>query len=260
MSRAFITGATGVLGSAYSFSLAKKGYDLFLTGRSTEKLCALKNKLTAEYPSVNINFYACDLCASHEREALFNAAGEYTFDLVINCAGADVQKPFEKYDEQKIVFQIRANFESAVSVTRFAIAHREKTQHILNVSSVCGLRPMPNFAIYSASKAALNCFSLAISEELKKSGVTVTSAICGSVYTRPDVCENIAKQGKFARLSAKQPQWIVVKSLKAAVKGKRKVILGFWNKALNFCLKFVPLSVQLKFIKKRWARLEKDAF
>ena len=62
------------------------------------------------------------------------------------------------------------NFEAAVSLSRFAIENKAETLRIVNVSSVSGIYPMPYFAIYSATKAALTSFSVALREEVKKTG------------------------------------------------------------------------------------------
>ena len=63
---AFITGATGGLGKAFVYALAKRGYALILTGRSEDKLLALKQEL-------NVPVIVCpaDLSKADERTALF---------------------------------------------------------------------------------------------------------------------------------------------------------------------------------------------
>ncbi|MDE6001211.1 MAG: SDR family NAD(P)-dependent oxidoreductase, partial [Clostridia bacterium] len=63
MTYTLITGATGVLGGEFARLLASEGKNLFLTGRDEEKLMLLKDKLTAEFPAVNLQICACDLSA-----------------------------------------------------------------------------------------------------------------------------------------------------------------------------------------------------
>lgn len=260
MKYSLITGATGVLGCAFCRQLASRGNNLFLTGRSEQNLIALKNKLNEDYPSVDVKYYACDLSSDFSRRAFFAYACYFKFDRLVNVAGADIQKPFEEYNETKILFQIRACFEGAVSFSQFALKHSEGGLQIINISSVCGLQPMPYFAVYSASKAALTNFSVALNEEGKDKGVTSTAIIAGSIYTRPDVCEYIKNRGGWSKMTAKYPDFVAEKSLIAAEKGKAKYTVGFGNKFMRVFTKLIPERVKVWYVKRRWKDLRKDAF
>lgn len=260
MEYALITGATGVLGTAFCRELAKRGYNLFLTGRSIDKLTALKNSLVEAYPGVNCLVYAADLTSEEDRKGLFAAAGQYSFNMLVNVAGADIQKPFIGYSEEKITFQSRINFEAAVSMCGFAVNHRAENLKIINICSVCGLQPMPYFALYSACKGALIDFSVALSAEMKKNGVTVTAVIPGSIYTRDDVREYINSLGFWAKKSAKTPEYVVIKSFKASRKCKRKTVVGGLNKVICVLSKLVPQGIKLRYIARSRANVCKDAF
>lgn len=260
MTYTLITGATGVLGGEFARLLAAEGKNLFLTGRSDEKLKELRDRLTAEFPAVDLQICASDLSSDLSRKSLFDFAAGFEFSSLINVAGADIQKPFEEYDEQKLIFQTRACFEGAVSLTNFILKHRAEKLIIINISSVSGLQPMPYFALYSASKCALTNFSVALNAELKGKGVTVTAIIPGAIYTRPDVKEYIKTQGLWGRIAAKSPSYVARKSLKAARRGKAKYIVGFANKFLYNAGKIIPQSIKLKAIARRWSKTRKDAF
>ncbi len=260
MTYTLVTGATGYLGKEFCRQLAKDGKNLFLTGRSESKLKELQAELTADYPAVNLQIYPCDLSSDNSRNEFFAYAENFTFCGLINAAGADIQKPFEEYSIEKIVFQIRACFEGAVCFAEFAIRHRAERLQIINISSVSGLQPMPYFAVYSASKRALTDFSVALNAELKKSGVSVTAILPGAIYTRPDVIEYIKTQGLWGRIAAKTPEYVVQKSLKAANRGKVKYVVGFANRFLNCICRLLPQKVRLKIIAKRWSKTRKDAF
>ena len=184
----------------------------------------------------------------------------FTFRRLVNVAGADIQKAFEKYTEEKLVFQCRVNLEAALSITRFVLGRRENGLEIINISSVSGVYPMPYFAVYSATKAALTSFSSSLRLELKKKGVKVTAIEPGGIYTRPDVCKDIEGQGLWGKLSAKKPEYVAKKSLAAVKKNKRVCRPGFWNKFIAAVPRVLPLGVRMRFIARRWSKLEKDAF
>lgn len=247
MEYAFVTGATGVLGAAFCRELANRGYGLFITGRNADKLEILKTSLIETYPGINCCYAPADLSDSSQREKVYAAAKDYNFSIIVNVAGADIQKAFIKYDEKKLVFQTRACFESAVSVCNFALSHRAERLHIINISSICGNQPMPYFAVYSACKGALTDFSVALSRELRGSGITVTAVLPGSIYTRKDVCEYIDSLGFWAKKAAKSPEFVVSDSLKAAFKGKVKCIPGGLNKMVYFFSKMIPEKLKLRY-------------
>lgn len=255
-----VTGATGYIGRAFCFALAARGENLFITGRSADKLAALKEELEREFPPVQVKCFPCDLCDESTRAQLFADAAGHRFSRLVNVAGADIQKAFLKYDEQKIIFQSRVLFEAAVSLSRFCLKYRAPHISIINISSVSGLYPMPYFAIYSALKGALTSFSVSLAAELKGQNVTVTAVLPGAVYTRPDVVEYIKTQGSWGRIAAKSPQFIAEHSLKAAERGKVKYIPGVANKLMRAFTALIPQRIKLWFIVKKWSRTEKDAF
>ena len=88
----------------------------------------------------------------------------------------------------------------------------------------------------------------------------VTSVLPGGVYTREDVIKQIEEQGLWGRLSAKTPAYIAEKSLRAVQKNRRVCRPGFWNKFIAAVPRLVPPVVRMRFIARRWKKLEKDAF
>lgn len=260
MDYTLISGATGVIGRAFALECLCRGENLFLTGRSGEKLNTLRQYLLSVKPDAEIKIFACDLTRSSEREKLFAQAEGLPFCRLVNVAGADIQKEFCLYDEQKLTFQIRINFEAAASLSLFCINRRADKLRIINISSVCGEMPMPYFAVYAAAKGALTSFSCALSEECRGKNITVTAVLPGAVYTRPDVCEYIKNQGVWGRIAAKQPQYVARKALKACDKGKRKVVLGGANKIAVALSRLLPQSLKLKMNAKMRKDAQKDAF
>lgn len=259
---ALITGATGGLGKAFVYALAKRGYKLLLTGRSEEKLHALQDEISQKFPQAETRTYAADLSDAQSRVNLMAQItnDEIPISFLANVAGADIQKGLTEYTDEKIAFQCRVNFEAAVSLCRFAIERKVENLKIVNVSSVSGIYPMPYFAIYSATKGALTSFSISLREEMRKKGVFVTAVLPGAMPTRDDVKAQIKGQGLWGKLAAKSPESVAELSIKAVEKNKRKVIVGFWNKMMRICTAWLPTSWRLRFIAKRWSKISKDAF
>ncbi|MCQ2399364.1 MAG: SDR family NAD(P)-dependent oxidoreductase [Clostridia bacterium] len=258
----FITGATGGIGKAFSVACAMRSENLFLTGRSELKLADLKAELSELNPSINVITYPADLTDERSRnEMLAFADGKgIKFSRLINVAGVDIQKGFADYTPEKVQFQIRVNVEGTITLTHAVLKRKADDLEIITISSMSGVSPMPYFALYSATKACLTNFFKSLRAETKGQGVKVTTVLPGGVYTRPDVCEDIKNQGLWGKLSAKTPDFIAEKSLKAVKKNKKILIPGFWNKFLYFVMKISPENLTLKFIKNRWKKQTKDAF
>ncbi len=259
---ALITGATGGLGQAFSELLAAEGYNLLLTGRSEEKLAKLQKALTERFPNAVTKGYVAELTDEHSRAMLMHRIQEdgSRLSMLVNAAGADIQKGLTEYTQEKISFQCRVNFEAAVALCHFAIANRAERLEIINISSVSGIYPMPYFAIYSATKGALTFFSQALREEMKGKNVAVTAVLPGAMPTREDIKEQIKGQGLWGKLAVKEPSEVAKISLKAVKKNKRKVIVGFWNQAMRIGTCLLPPSWRLRFIANRWSKITKDAF
>ena len=81
------------------------------------------------------------------------------------------------------------------------------------------------------------------------------------IEANPDkIKQDIINHGFWGKISAKSPRAVAVASLKAVKKNKKTKVVGFWNKVIKFFTDLAPLSLQLRFIKKRWGKSEKDAF
>lgn len=261
MEYAFISGATGGIGSAFSISFAKRGYNLFLTARSEEKLLALKSKIQKEY-NVSVLTFPCDLTSEDSRKQMMGFIKEngVKFSRINHVAGVDTQKAFLEYTLEKVHFQLRVNVESTISLTHELLSFRGNNCKIIVISSMSGASPMPYFALYSASKSMLTSFFTALNYELKNSGVNITVVMPGGVYTRPDIIKEIKGQGLWGKLSALSPEVLSEKSIKKSEKNKAKYVPGFFNKLLNFVIKILPKRIVLSFIARRWKKISKDAF
>ncbi len=258
----FISGATGGIGKAFCYALAKQNNNLFLTGRSEEKLETLKSDLKKANENIDIICFACDLTSDTDRQKMFDYIREndLLFSYLCNVAGVDTQMGFNDYTRSKMLFQIRVNVEGTIDITKEILRHVDKGLKIITISSMSGVSPMPYFALYSASKSMLTNFFTSLHYELKKEGIKVTTVLPAGVYTRPDICMEIKTQGLWGKITAKTPEYIASKSIKAVNKNKIKLIPGFWNRVLYRIMHIIPKGIVLRFIAHRWKTHSKDAF
>lgn len=258
-----ITGACGGLGSAFAEVLAERKEPLYLTGRSEERLSALAERLREKHAGLEVQWGACDLKSSSSREAFFAQTDRdgVRFCRLVCVAGVDTQMGFTEYDEGRIVTQVRVNFEGAVSMMRGVLSRcpLDGRSELLAIGSVTSETPMPYFALYSATKRALEQFCIALRTELKGKA-KVTCVLPGSIPTREDVKENIRAHGIWGKIGVKSPRTVAEASLKAVRRNKRRKIVGGWNKFVAFFSALVPLPLRLRFVAKRWKRTKKDFY
>ncbi|AXX91376.1 short-chain dehydrogenase [Malaciobacter molluscorum LMG 25693] len=101
---------------------------------------------------------------------------ENDINLLINCAGVGVFKPHEEIGIDKIQELIDVNLTAPIILSNLCLRSLKKTKgHIINISSIEATRHSKFSALYTATKAGLRNFSLALFEELRKTDVKVTN-------------------------------------------------------------------------------------
>ena len=100
----------------------------------------------------------------------------------------------------------------------------------------------------------------AIRFEQKGKNVTITTILPGSIPTRPDIVEDIKKQGLQGRLSKKTPTFVAQKSLNALKRRKSIYVPGFYNKIVYFFSKITPDFIAQKVLARKFSTKQKDAF
>src|SRR5207253_2448925 len=119
-----------------------------------------------------------ELIAGLEREKI-------DVDLLINNAGFGDSGPFATSDPRHNEQMMLVNMVALTSLTRHLLPKMiaRKRGGILNVSSSAGFLPIPDFAVYAATKAYVTSFSEALRAELRGTGVSVCTLCPGPVHT-----------------------------------------------------------------------------
>jgi short-subunit dehydrogenase len=180
-----VTGASSGIGQALARVAAPDGAVLLLLGRSRNALDELAAELAragAQTAALAIDLRAPDATDRIERELA--ARGLYC-DVLINSAGFGVFGPASATSREEHLELIDVNIRALTDLTlRFLpgmIARRRGG--IINLGSITGYAAGPNMSTYYASKAYVNSFSAALSEETAGTGVTVTCLEPGVVRT-----------------------------------------------------------------------------
>lgn len=110
---------------------------------------------------------------------------EGRLDIVVNCAGFGISGAVEFTETEEARRQFEVNFFGMVNVNKAVIPYmrRQGGGRIVNISSVAAPVAIPFQTYYSASKAAINAYTLALANELRPFGITVCALMPGDIAT-----------------------------------------------------------------------------
>lgn len=184
---ALITGATAGLGSEFAKQLAPVAARLILVGRREERLGELSASLKKSFPSLRLDTLKADLSLSSERLNLSSRIirEQIPVNLLINNAGLGDLGTFDTAEWERIAPMLEVNVTALTHLTHLLLPmlRAQSPSGILNVSSVAGFYPLPEMAVYAATKAYVTSFSEALRMELAPEGIHVTALCPGPVPT-----------------------------------------------------------------------------
>src|ERR1700693_4944753 len=169
-----ITGAGSGIGSGTAKAALRSGDRVVATGRNLEKV---RNA----YPDVaqkNIAFVQLDVANEAQAKAAVDEAMKRfgRMDVVVNNAGYSLLGNFEQMTTAEIQQQFATNFYGVVNVLQAAlpVMRRQRSGHIINISSVAGVVGLKHCAAYAATKFAVEGLSLSVATEVEKFGIKIT--------------------------------------------------------------------------------------
>lgn len=182
-----ITGASAGLGEEFARQLASQAGHLVLTARRADRLDALAQRLEEEFPGLEVSVIVADLSKEADRARLSSelVAGGMVPDLLINNAGLGDYGEFASAEWPRLEAMLRVNIEALTHLTHAVLPAMiaRGGGAILNVSSLASLLPIPDFAVYAATKAYVTSFSEALRIELSEHGIRVLALCPGPVHT-----------------------------------------------------------------------------
>ena len=208
----FVSGATGGLGKAFCFELAKNNKNLFLTATKIERLDALKDEIKSVYNNIDVVCVECDMSSEKSRKNLLEyiKANKFKFDMVINNAGYITEGAVEGVSADSLIQAVRVNCEGVVDITKFFVDNHKTSEklNILTVASLAAIYPMPYMGIYAATKSFLMSFMTALREEVKGKNIIISTVLPSGIYTTRAMKEAIESQGFGGKLASHSPEFI----------------------------------------------------
>ncbi|MDA8457407.1 acetoacetyl-CoA reductase [Acidovorax sp. GBBC 3334] len=205
---AYVTGGMGGIGTAICQRLHKDGFKVIAGCGPTRDHA----KWLAEQKALGFTFYASvgNVGDWDSTVAAFtHARAEFgTVDVLVNNAGITRDRMFLKMSREDWDAVIETNLNSMFNVTKQVVGDMVEKGwgRIINISSVNGEKGQAGQTNYSAAKAGMHGFSMALAQELATKGVTVNTVSPGYIGTdmvkaiRPDVLEKIVATVPVKRL------------------------------------------------------------
>ena len=162
-----ITGASSGIGKAAAALFAERGYQVFDLSRRGTIPCDVSDEASVQHAVAEVMRRTDHI------------------DVLILNAGFGISGPAECTPVEDVRRQMDVNFTGAVAVVQQVLPYmrRRRKGRIIFTSSVAAILPIPYQSFYSASKAAINAFALALQNEVSDYGIRVSVLMPGDVRT-----------------------------------------------------------------------------
>jgi NAD(P)-dependent dehydrogenase (short-subunit alcohol dehydrogenase family) len=169
----FITGASTGFGRLLAEEVLKTGACVIATARKPEQITDLERK----YPATARTFTLDVTRPSQISAVAQRAVGAFgRIDVLVNNAGYGIAGGIEEASEAEFLPVFETNVFGLMRVTRAFLPQfrKQKSGHIINMSSMAGIGGSAGWGYYNASKFAVEGFSEALAGEMAAIGVKVT--------------------------------------------------------------------------------------
>ena len=169
----FITGTSKGFGHIWAEAALERGDRVAATARNVRTLKALAESYGDAILPISLD--VTDKAAVDT--AVADAHDHFgRLDVVVNNAGYGLFGTVEEVSEEQARAQLETNFFGAMWVTKAALPYlrRQRSGHIIQVSSIGGVQAFPTLGLYHASKWALEGLSQSLSVEVADFGIHVT--------------------------------------------------------------------------------------
>jgi uncharacterized protein len=257
-----ITGASAGIGREFARQLAPAVNTMILVARRNDRLEALELELKIINPHLEVFCRQLDLRDHAALERFCNWLDEsgLSVDLLVNNAGVGDRGAFIDSEWERVHAMLEVNIDTLTYLTYRILPSMRKSGcgAILNVSSVASLVPVPNLAVYAATKAYVTSFGEALRAELRNANISVTTLCPGPV---PTEFSDVASRGPQANTaSAAQElfsvpvQEVVRRALNAVARDKARVIPGTLVNLAMTTVVFLPMFLKRLILNAQVAR------
>ncbi|HEX3607705.1 MAG TPA: SDR family oxidoreductase [Candidatus Dormibacteraeota bacterium] len=196
---ALVTGASSGLGECFARHLARRGHELVLVARRTDRLQRLATELRPD-SAAPVGVLGADLETAAGRERVAARLGSGGPWLLVNNAGFGTRGRFVEQDPAREAAEITVNALAVHQLMRAALAGcvAARAGGVINLASSAAFQPLPHMATYAATKAFVLHLTEAVATELRGTGVRAMALCPGPTRTEFGDVAGVAED--FGRL------------------------------------------------------------
>lgn len=243
-----LTGASSGIGLELLYSLSNKGCKIIAVSRNTDKIPKLNNVYT----------YSCDVSNKDELDKLFDYALSLidNIDIFISNAGFSYYEKIEQPDYEHIDKIFKTNVYAPIyCLEKMIIINKNKRFTYVITASAVAKMPLPGYALYSSTKAAIDSFQEAYRYEMSSFNLIIVYPIA----TRTNFFKTANKKMAPVPYPSQSPKHVanciirgIEKNKKHIYPSKTFVIINALNKILPFINKLYQAVQNKKF--KQWLK------
>lgn len=243
---ALITGGSYGIGLAIAKELAHNGLRLIIVGRNEQRLAQAEGILRGE-DAAEVVTISADLATAEGPQWLYDECHRRGLEvgLLVNNAGTFVYKDLVGLEAERVEQILTLHVGATTTLCRLFVADMVAYGGgwVLNMSSLAEGMPLPGLGMYSATKAYIHNFSLALAAEVRERGVVVCSARPGGVATDLYGLPTKWQQRGVRWGVIMSPERVARGCIRALARGRRSATPGVGNRIGLVIVKRLPRRV-----------------
>ncbi|GFS12380.1 dehydrogenase/reductase SDR family member 7B [Elysia marginata] len=258
----FITGASSGLGEALAEAFHLCGCKVVIAGRNADKLEELKNRLESRKEDHHHSPVVCvlDLEDDELSEKVHQAVGNVwgRVDILINNAGMSYRGSVAETKPEVDKKLMAVNHFGHIEITKAILPYmvKQRSGHIVCVSSVQGKLPIPHRSAYAASKHAIQAYFDSLRAEVDHQGIRV--CVVSPYYIRTNLSLNAlsadgSAYGKVDQTTKNgyDPHFVAKKIINCVQQRQDELILAPFYVKLAICLRVLAPWLYFKMMARR---------
>lgn len=244
-----ITGASSGIGKALAVTFASHGHSVLVVARREDRLRVLCHDLKQQ-SGASIDYLPLDITSPDAPQILFDHATKRfgKVHVLINNAGMSPYQEFHELNHAHLNQIIALNIRSLTELCELFLPHMQahgESCRVVNVSSVGGFTPLPNFSVYCGSKHYVQVFSNMLNYEYRKTRIKIGAIYPGGTLTEfPTLAGQRLKKAAMSFMMT--PEQVAEIAYPAIIRGRRVIIPGGLNQLAVLLGKLLPFPLAMR--------------
>lgn len=195
---AVVTGGGKGIGLAVTAELARRGWDVIITGRDEPALRAAAADVMAESSDARVTPLQMDVRSLESITAAFNvvASQHSHVDCLVNCAGVVARERIEDMTDEDWINVIDTDLTGVFRCSKAALSLLRHGSTVVNIGSIAGVVGIAGRSAYTAAKAGLEGLTRTMALEWAGRGIRVNNVAPG--WTRTEMVERGIAAGRLS--------------------------------------------------------------